>query len=221
MSPATGPDLRHVRTWLFDLDNTLYPVESGLMGEIVSRMTDYVMQVTGLPRDEAHALQKAYLAEHGLTLLGLMQNHGVDPDAFHTIFHDITLEAIAEDAELVAAIGALPGRRAVFTNADRIHTERVLEKLGLGGLFPEVFHIASFDYTPKPQPAVFARLCAEHAIAPETACFFEDSERNLEPAHALGMTTVLVGPHAEASIAPFVTYRAPQLAPFLREARLH
>jgi putative hydrolase of the HAD superfamily len=221
MTPEPRPDLRHVRTWLFDLDNTLYPAESGLMGEIVSRMTDYVMRVTGLPRDEAHALQKSYLAEHGLTLVGLMQNHGVDPDEFHTTFHDITLEAIAHDPELTDAIGALPGRRAVFTNADEIHTQRVLNKLGLDALFPEVFHIATFGYTPKPQPAVFARLCDEHAVAPETACFFEDSERNLAPAHALGMTTVLVGPHADASAAPFVTYRTARLAPFLRAAQLH
>jgi putative hydrolase of the HAD superfamily len=219
-TPDLGPDLRHVRTWLFDLDNTLYPADSGLMGAIVSRMTDYVMQVTGLPRDEAHALQKAYLAQHGLTLVGLMQNHGVDPDEFHTIFHDITLEALAHDADLTAAIGALPGRRAVFTNADAVHTARVLEKLGLDALFPEIFHIGTFGYVPKPQPEPFGRLIAEHDVEPKSACFFEDSERNLAPAHALGMTTVLVGPHAQASEAPFVTYRVPHLAPFLRQARL-
>jgi putative hydrolase of the HAD superfamily len=213
-------DLRHVRTWLFDLDNTLYPAESGLMGLMTSRMTDYVMEVTGLPRDEAHALQKAYLAEHGLTLVGLMREHGVDPDEFHAVFHDITLEVLAHDAELVAAIDALPGRRAVFTNADEIHTLRVLKRLGLDALFPEVFHIATFGYVPKPQPEAFARLVAEHAVAPDHACFFEDSERNLRPAAALGMTTVLVGPHAADSTAAFVDYRTPKLAPFLRQARL-
>ena len=66
------PDLRHVETWLFDLDNTLYPLESGLAGRMSPRITDFVVKVTGLPREEAYFLQKRYLAEHGLTLRGLM-----------------------------------------------------------------------------------------------------------------------------------------------------
>jgi putative hydrolase of the HAD superfamily len=213
-------DLSHVNTWLFDLDNTLYPVESGFMAEIETRMTAFVMRVTGLPRDEAFRLQKSYLAEHGLTLRGLMLNHGVDPDDFHAIFHDLSLDALAHDPELVAAIARLPGRRLIFTNADAVHAARVLEKLGLAELFDEVFHIASFDYVPKPDPAPFARMSAEHGVDPATTAFFEDSERNLEPAARLGMTTVLVGPHAPASTAPFVTFRTDKLAPFLAEARL-
>jgi putative hydrolase of the HAD superfamily len=221
MSPQPpAADLRHVRTWLFDLDNTLYPAECGLMSEIVDRMTAYVIKVTGLPRDEAFRLQKAYLAEHGLTLVGLMRHHGVDPDDFHATFHDVSLEALAHDADLVASIAALPGRRLIFTNADERHARRVLERLGLGELFDSVFHIASAGYVAKPAPETFARLCADHAVDPRAACFFEDSERNLAPAHALGMTTVLVGAHAEACDAPFVTHRTPHLAPFLRAARV-
>ncbi|MDB5447960.1 MAG: pyrimidine 5-nucleotidase [Phenylobacterium sp.] len=220
MSADLSPDLRHVTTWLFDLDNTLYPVESGFMGEIERRMTAFVMRLTGLPRDEAYRLQKSYLAEHGLTLRGLMLNHGVDPAEFHAIFHDMSLEALAHDPELITAIGRLPGRRLIFTNADEVHAERVLVRLGLAHLFHEVFHIGSFGYVPKPDPEPFARMCAEHDVAPAATAFFEDSERNLQPAAELGMTTVLVGPQAQASTAPFVTYRAQHLAPFLREARL-
>ena len=40
------------------------------------------------------------------------------------------------------------------------------------------------------------------------------------PAAGLGMTTVLVGPYAEQSTAPFVQYRTRHLAPFLRDAQL-
>ena len=219
MTPDLSPDLRHVTTWLFDLDDTLYPAETGLMAEIANRMTDFVMRVTGLPRDEAFRLQKDYLLEHGVTLLGLMQNHGVDPDAFADAYLDIELDALSHDADLVAAIGALPGRRLVFTNADARHAERVLAHLGLSELFHEVFHIASFDYTPKPDPRAFARMCAEHGLVAAQTCFFEDSERNLKPAAELGMTTVLVGPHALDSEAPFVHFRAPRLTPFLQSVR--
>jgi putative hydrolase of the HAD superfamily len=215
-----SPDLSHVNTWLFDLDNTLYPAESGFMAEIERRMTAFVMRVTGLPREEAYRLQKAYLAEHGLTLRGLMLNHGVDPEEFHAIFHDMSLDALAHEPELVGAIARLPGRRLIFTNADAVHARRVLAHLGLTDLFHDVFHIASFDYVPKPDPAPFARMSAEHDVAPEATAFFEDSERNLEPAARLGMTTVLVGPHAAASAAPFVRYRTETLAPFLAGARV-
>jgi putative hydrolase of the HAD superfamily len=213
-------DLRHVTTWLFDLDNTLYPVESGFMGEIERRITAFVMKVTGLDRDEAYKLQKVYLKDHGLSLTGLMLHHGVDPAEFHAVFHDLSLESLARDPDLVAAIQRLPGRRLIFTNADDVHARRVLERLGLGDLFDEVFHIGSFDYVPKPDPLAFERMIAAHRIDPRATAFFEDIQRNLAPAAELGMTTVLVGPHAAASTAPYVRFKTDNLASFLQGAQL-
>jgi putative hydrolase of the HAD superfamily len=213
-------DLSHVDTWLFDLDNTLYPAESGFMAAIVHRMTDYVERVTGLPREAAFKLQKTYLAEHGLTLKGMMLNHGVDPAEFHAIFHDLSLEALAHDPALLAALARLPGRRLIFTNADDLHARRVMTHLGLDSLFDDVFHIGSAGYEPKPSPEAFRRIDAAHGIDPNVTAFFEDSERNLEPAASLGMTTVLVGAHASASTAPYIHHRTQHLAPFLNTARL-
>ena len=215
-----SPDLAHIDTWLFDLDNTLYPEESGFMGQVEGRMTDFVAKVTGLPRDEAYVLQKKYLAEHGLTLRGLMLNHGVDPADFHALFHDLSLDLLAHDADLLAALERLPGRRLIFTNADDKHAERVLAHLGLEHLFDDVFHIHSFGFTPKPDPLGFQRMIDAHGLDPAATSFFEDSERNLKPAFDLGMTTVLVGPRALTSTAPFVQHRTAKLAPFLGAARL-
>lgn len=216
----SGADLRHVTTWLFDLDNTLYPVGTGFMRDVEARMTAYIERLTGLPRDEAYRLQKTYLAEHGLTLAGLIQHHGVDPKDYHAMFHDLPLDTLTPDPELAAAIARLPGRRLIFTNADDIHAERVLAHLGLAHLFDDVFHIGLADYVPKPKPETFAKIGAAHHIAPAETAFFEDSERNLAPAAALGMTTVLVGPHAPASTADFVSYKTDRLAPFLKDAKL-
>jgi putative hydrolase of the HAD superfamily len=220
MSVREGADLRRVDTWLFDLDNTLYPLESGLAARMSPRITDFVEKLTGLARPEALALQKRYLAEHGLTLRGLMEHHGVDPDTYHATFHDVPLDCLVPDPALESALRRLPGRRLIFTNSDDVHTERVVEALGLAGLFEDVFHIGSAAFAPKPSAAAFDAIVRAHAIAPATTAFFEDSERNLEPAAALGMTTVLVGAHAEASTAPFVHYRTLALAPFLAAARL-
>ena len=213
-------DLSHVDTWLFDLDNTLYPLESGLGLDISDRITTFVAKLTGLPRDEARTLQKRYLDQHGLTLMGLMLNHEVDPDEFHQAFADLSLEAIARDHDLIAALARLPGRRLIFTNADAAHARRVMDHLGLSALFDEVFHIESAGFVPKPDPEAFRRLIAAHAIEPKTTAFFEDRALNLEPAAALGMTTVLVGLDAADNTDRFVDYRTASLAAFLADARV-
>ena len=218
MSPPA--DLTHIDTWLFDLDNTLYPMDSGFMGRIEARMTDFVQQVTGLERAEAFKLQKRYLAQYGLTLGGMVEHWGVDPAEYHANLHDISLEGLAHDPRLIAALERLPGRRLIFTNADDVHARRVMDALNLSHLFDEVFHIGSANYLPKPAPATFVKLVADHAVTPVTTAFFEDRAENLAPAFDLGMTTVLVGPHAEASTAPFVRYKAANLSSFLEDAIL-
>jgi putative hydrolase of the HAD superfamily len=213
-------DLRHVEVWLFDLDNTLYPVETEFMGLVEAKMTAFVAREVGLSRDDAYALQKRYLHEHGTTLAGLMANHGIDPEAFLDEVHDVSMDGLVPDPALAAGLARLPGRRLVFTNGDARHAARVLDKLAIAGCFEAVFHIAAADYVPKPAASTFARLIAAHAVDPREACFFEDSEKNLAPAADMGMTTVLVGPHAQGSTASFVHHRAPRLAPFLHAAQV-
>jgi putative hydrolase of the HAD superfamily len=213
-------DLRHVETWLFDLDNTLYPLDSGLAGLMEPRITRFVMELTGLPHDEAYALQKKYLVEHGLTLRGLMLHHDVDPEVYHARFHDMPLDGLIPDPALRTGLARLPGRRLVFTNADDIHAARVLDHLGIADLFEDVFHIGSAAFEPKPSPVAFERIMAAHAIEPTPTAFFEDSERNLAPAAELGMTTILVGPQAAQSTASFVHHRTEHLGPFLNCAEV-
>lgn len=213
-------DLSHIDIWIFDLDNTLYPPGSEFMALMEGRMTEFVARETGLPRDQARALQKRYLHEHGTTLAGMMAHHGMAPEPFLTEVHDVSMDSLHPIPGLIEGIGRLPGRRLVFTNGDARHAARVLAHLGLEHLFEDVFHIAAADYIPKPRPEAFARMTRRHGVEPVRAAFFEDSERNLEPAADLGMTTVLVGPHALASTAPFVQHRTDDLAAFLRAARV-
>jgi putative hydrolase of the HAD superfamily len=219
-APDLTPDLSHVETWLFDLDNTLYPAESEYMALIEGRMTDFVARFTGLPQDEAKALQKRYYAEHGTTLAGLMMHHGMEPKAFLDEVHDVAMDRLTPDVALRDAIAALPGRRLVFTNGSTGHAERVLGRLGLDHLFEDTFSIETADYLPKPAMATFEKMTRRHAVAPAGAAFFEDTEKNLAPAALLGMTTILVGAHAPASTADFVHHRTHDLAGFLTSARL-
>ncbi len=149
-----------------------------------------------------------------------MAHHGVAPEPFLTEVHDVSLDSLKRDDALKAQLERLPGRRLVFTNGDARHASRVLKHLGLEAVFEDVFHIAAADYIPKPQPETFRRMVERHRVDPRASAFFEDSERNLAPAAEIGMTTILVGPHAEDSRAPFVHHRAATLAPFLSAARL-
>ncbi len=213
-------DLAHVETWLFDLDNTLYPAECEYMALIEGKMTDFMEKATGLPRAEARAIQKKYYHEHGTTLAGLMANHGIAPKAFLDEVHDVSMERLIPDPVLRSAINALPGRRLIFTNGSLGHAERVLGHLGLDHLFEDVFAIETADYLPKPAMATFEKIVSRHALTSPLTAFFEDSEKNLAPAAVLGMTTVLVGAHAAASTADFVHHRTHDLAGFLTSARL-
>ena len=151
MSETTA-DLSHVDTWIFDLDDTLYPPEKEVLGLINERMTAWVMRQTGMPWPEARALQRRYHDEHGTTLAGLMASHGVEPGPFLDEVHDISLAKLEPDQELDAALARLPGRRLVFTNGSARHAERVLEALGVASRFEDVFHIEAADYIPKPRP---------------------------------------------------------------------
>jgi putative hydrolase of the HAD superfamily len=218
---VSGPDLRHVDVWLFDLDNTLYPPEAEIMALVEGRMTDFVARQTGLPRDEARALQHRYFQEHGTTLAGLMAAHGIDPEAFLTEVHDVSLDTLGPDPELRAGLERLPGRRLVFTNGDAGHAERILDKLQVNDLFEDTFHIGSADYIPKPDPRTFTRMVERHGVQAGSACFFEDSARNLKPAAELGMTTVLVGRHAFDTDADFVHHRTAALPPFLQAVQVN
>ena len=214
------PDLAHVETWLVDLDNTLYPAECEFMALIEGKMTDFMERATGLPRDEARAIQKRYYHEHGTTLAGLMAHHGIEPKTFLDEVHDVSMDCLTPDPALRAAVAALPGRRLIFTNGSLGHAERVLGHLGLAELFEDVFAIETADYLPKPAMATFEKVVARHRLAPPATAFFEDSEKNLAPAALLGMTTILVGADAAASTADFVQYRTNDLAGFLSSARL-
>lgn len=191
----SGVDLERIGerdVWVFDLDNTLYPAECDLFAEIDRRMTDFVARFLRMEREEARALQKQYYAEHGTTLKGLMTLHGMAPEEFLAHVHEIDLSPLPIIPELGKAIAALPGRKLVYTNGSRRHAERVTEYMQLTHAFDGLFGIEDSDYIPKPTISAYETFCEHHDVDPARAVLFEDLERNLAPAHAMGFATVLV-----------------------------
>ena len=191
--PPLDP-LQAAETWVFDLDNTLYPASCRLFDQVDWNITRYISNLLELPLEQARALQKTYFREHGTTMRGLMSLHDVDPIHFMDAVHDIDLDPVDPSPRLDTALGRLSGRKVIFTNGDVRHAERVTEKLGVRHHFEAMFDIVASDYDPKPAPHVYDKLLRDHAIEPTTAVMVEDMARNLVPAHALGMTTVWVRP---------------------------
>jgi putative hydrolase of the HAD superfamily len=191
--PATGGrPLAEIETWIFDLDNTLYPVSCRLFDQIHARMTRFVADRLELTPEAALAVQKTYFREHGTTLRGLMTVDRIDPDDFLAFVHEVDLSCVPRNPVLVAALSALPGRKIVHTNGSRSHAERVLDHLGIAGLFCGIVDIAAADYEPKPALAGYHELLRRHQVAPATALMIEDMAKNLVPAAAMGMTTAWV-----------------------------
>ena len=189
--------LRHIDTWIFDLDNTLYPARSNLFAQIDGRMKQYIANLLGVDHDAAHAVQKRFFHSHGMTLRGLMNDHDVDPYHFLDYVHDIDVSVVRYDGQLAEAIGALPGRKLVFTNADTPYARRVLDRLGLSNAFEVIHDIHEMCYLPKPDMRAYKGLCDAYDIEPGRALFVEDMARNLLPAKAIGMTTVWINNGSE------------------------
>lgn len=188
----------HVETWVFDLDNTLYPPAIRLFDQIELRMNAYLMRVLGVDVAEAQRLRALYWREHGTTLAGLMHVHGIEPGPYLEEVHDIDLGAVAPVPALVEAIGRLPGRKVVFTNGSREHARRVTAACGLAGCFDALYGFEDAGYVPKPQAAAFAAVFGLDGLRADRAAMFEDDPRNLAVPHGLGVRTVLVGPISDA-----------------------
>lgn len=184
----------HVRDWVFDLDNTLYPHHTNLFAQIDARMTAYVSDLLALPPDQARLLQKELYREHGTTMAGLMARHQIDPDDFLMKVHDIDYSWVQPDPALGDAVRALPGRKFIFTNGSRSHAENTARQLGILDHFDDIFDIVAAELTPKPARAPYDAFVALHKIAGPNAVMFEDLARNLVVPKQLGMMTVLVVP---------------------------
>src|SRR6056297_229002 len=205
-----------VETWVFDLDNTLYPPHERLFDQIEAHIAAYVERELGVGPEEAARLRHAYRHDHGTTLAGLMLHHGIDPDPFLDEVHRIDLAPLTANPALRAAIEALPGRKVVYTNGTGPYAEAVTEALGLSGLFERFYGVEHAFYTPKPEAAAYQRIFGADGLDPRRAAMFEDDPRNLRVPHELGLETVWIVPEDDPRKTPeHVGHRAADLAGFL------
>ncbi len=178
--------------WVFDLDNTLYPRDCNLFAQIDVKMKAFISELLNVNVEEAQHIQKQYFRTYGTTLRGLMENHGLTPEKFLDYVHDIDVSPVPPNPALNNVLHRIDGRKVIFTNGSVAHAENVLGRIGITHHFEGIFDIIAADYVPKPERSTYEVFVREHNVDPTRAVMLEDIARNLEPAHAMGMTTVWI-----------------------------
>ena len=190
----------HIDTWVFDLDNTLYPHHVNLWQQVDRRIGEYIAGYLKVPADEARRIQKDYYRRYGTSMRGMMSLHGVSADDYLAYVHKIDHSPLEPNPAMGAAIAKLPGRKLVLTNGSTDHAGKVLERLGIGAHFEAVFDIIAAELEPKPAPQTYQKFLKLHGVDPSSSAMFEDLARNLVTPHDLGMTTVLVVPDGTKNV---------------------
>ncbi len=202
-SPSTRAAARgfdHVDTFVFDLDNTLYPHHLNLWHQVDERIRDYIANFLGVTHEDAWRKQKDFYRRYGTTMRGMMTEHGMEPDDFLDYVHQIDHSPLTPNPTLGAALEKLPGRKLILTNGTRAHADAVMSRLAIAHHFEDVFDIVAGELDPKPFPQTYDRFLRRHGVDPLKAAMFEDLARNLEVPHRLGMTTVLVVPERTSEV---------------------
>jgi len=190
----------HIDSWVFDLDNTLYPHHVNLWQQVDARINEFVGSWLNISSDAARAVQKDYYKRFGTTMRGMMTLHGVRADDYLAYVHEIDHSPLEPNPAMGEAIAKLPGRKLILTNGSVDHVDAVLERLGLSSHFDGVFDIIAAELEPKPALQTYQKFLALHSVDPTRAAMFEDLSRNLVVPHQLGMTTVLVVPDGSKEV---------------------
>ena len=183
---------KKINTWIFDLDNTLYSADSGIFQQVHKLMGEFISNNLNMNLEEAKKLQSKYYKQHGTTLRGLMDNHGVDPDHFLAEVHKLDYSIVGPNKMLNQELDKLEGRKIIYTNANKQHVTDVLEKIKLSNYFDEIFDIKMANYIPKPEIKPYEQIIDLYNINASTSAMFDDIAKNLVPAKKVNFTSVWI-----------------------------
>lgn len=182
-------------TIFFDLDDTLYPSNTGLWKAIKGRMNDYMRDHMGFDEKEIPQLREKYFLQYGTTLRGLQAHHQINTDEYLAYVHDLPLkDYLLPNSDLRSIIASLPTRNLIFTNADIHHAQRVLTVLNLKDLFSAIVDVNAVAPHCKPMPGSF-EIAMKHAgeIDPSRCVMIDDINRTTRAAKEAGMFSILYG----------------------------
>ena len=213
-------ELKKIKFWLFDLDNTLYSGDTKVFDQVDKKMSFFISKKLNVNINEAKKIQKSYFHEYNTTLNGMIKNHNIDAEEFLEFVHNVDLNFLKKDLDLKNELNDLIGKKYIFTNGSRAHASNVTKKIGIENMFDGVFDIVDAEFIPKPSIEPYKKIIQKYGIDPEYCIFIEDIARNLKPAHELGMKTVWIENDepwaAEFSNENFINYKTNNLSKFLR-----
>ncbi len=181
-----------IKTWIFDLDNTLYSADSGIFQQVHDLMGKYVSSYLNIDIDEAKKIQREYYKKHGTTLRGMMDNHGVDPDHFLAAVHKLDYSIVGPNHQLNEELKKLIVIKIIYTNANMQHVISVLDRIELSNFFDEIYDIKSANYVPKPEITPYEQIIKKYDLNPKSTAMFDDIAKNLVPAKNLGFTSIWI-----------------------------
>ena len=214
-------NLKKIKFWLFDLDNTLYSGDTKVFDQVDKKMSFFISKKLNVNINEAKKIQKSYFHEYNTTLNGMIKNHNIDAEEFLEFVHNVDLNFLKKDLDLKNELNDLIGKKYIFTNGSRAHASNVTKKIGIENMFDGVFDIVDAEFIPKPSIEPYKKIIQKYGIDPEYCIFIEDIARNLKPAYELGMKTVWIENNepwaAEFSNESFINYKTNNLSHFLRK----
>ena len=213
----SNDSIRHV---LFDLDETVYAKESGLMDLISQRISDYMISRLGMDSKTVNELRLRYYKKYGTTSRGLYLHHKLDSEDYFSYVHDVPVEkSLKPNHRLDHMLATLEAQKAIFTNATADHALRVLRALGIDEHFQQIIDIRDLEHIPKPDIRAYHKALKLLNARPEECVLVEDHSSNLKPGKELGMTTVLIGNQHVAEGVDFVLEDVTELGKLVERIR--
>ena len=187
-----------IKTLFVDLDDTVYPSNSGLWELIKQRISLYMHERLNLDWDTIPNLRSAYYQNYGTTMRGLMADYSIDKEDYLQFVHDVPLaDYLQADPILHQKLNELPQRKVIFTNADAGHARRVLNTLNIEDCFEMIIDIHTMFPHCKPLPIAYQIALEQTGETDVKTCaFLDDSVSNLAAAKEIGFYTIRVGSEA-------------------------
>ena len=217
-------NLKDIKFWLFDLDNTLYDGATKVFDQVDKKMSKFISEKLNVGIEEARRIQKNYFQEYNTTLNGMIKHHKIDADEFLEFVHDVDLSFLNKDKDLEDEIKKLEGKKIICTNGSRKHAMNITRRIGIDQYFDDIFDIVNANFIPKPAMETYKKLVEKHKIDPKLCVLVEDIARNLKPAYEMGMKTIWIEnnePWAKKfSDSDFINYKTNNLSEFLKKINL-
>jgi len=217
-------ELKSIKYWIFDLDNTLYSGKTRVFEQVDKKMSEYISKKLNVSTAEAKEIQKNYFHEYNTTLNGMIKNHKINADEFLEFVHNIDIDFLKKDLMLGEELKKLYGKKIIFTNGPRKHALNVTQRIGIEQHFDDIFDIIDSNFVPKPAIEPYKKLVKKHKIDPNLCAFVEDIARNLKPAYEMGMKTIWIENDeplaAKFSDSDFINYKTKNLTDFLKKINL-